>query len=208
MLGTIVLLLICAVFAATFALSGKEETKYEALPGAEISAIYQSNEGLSDKCQTVIEAGVSLIGKVHYFWGGKSSSIGWDEKWGTPMKVTGEGSETTGTTRPYGLDCSGFVTWCFIQSGYTPSEADELIGNGTWNQWDKSTENKWEDLRPGDLVFQNAYPTNQGNHIGICIGYDDNDEPVFVHCAASFDNVVVTNAGSVFKYARRPSVFR
>ena len=44
--------------------------------------------------------------------------IGWDSRWGMPMKVTAEGSSTTGTVRPFGLDCSGMVDWVFYnQSG-------------------------------------------------------------------------------------------
>ena len=56
-------------------------------------------------------------------------------------------------------------------------------------------------------MFQNAYPTNKGNHIGICIGFDEAGAPVFAHCAAGFDNVVVTRAGDVFRYARRPNFY-
>ena len=43
--------------------------------------------------------------------------------------------------------------------------------------------------------------------IGICIGFDEAGAPVFAHCAAGFDNVVVTRAGDVFRYARRPNFY-
>ena len=33
-----------------------------------------------------MEKVLSLVGKVNYFWGGKSSAIGWDPRWGTLMK--------------------------------------------------------------------------------------------------------------------------
>lgn len=70
-------------------------------------------DSLSAERKKVIKAACSLVGKVNYFWGGKSSSIGWDGEWGKLKTVSAEGSKTTGTKRPFGLDCSGFVTWSF-----------------------------------------------------------------------------------------------
>jgi hypothetical protein len=65
------------------------------------------------------------VGKVNYFWGGKSLVLGWDSRWGTSMKVTAAGSSTTGTYRPYGLDCSGFVDWVF----YNVSGGAYIVGH-------------------------------------------------------------------------------
>lgn len=65
---------------------------------------------LSPERRAVVETACRLVGKVNYFWGGKSLVIGWDDRWGQVRKVTAEGSSTTGTYRPYGLDCSGCAT--------------------------------------------------------------------------------------------------
>ena len=65
---------------------------------------------VSAQRKEVVEKAYSLLGRVHYFWGGKSSVIGWDSRWGTPTRVTAPGSRSTGTVRPYGLDCSGCAT--------------------------------------------------------------------------------------------------
>lgn len=65
---------------------------------------------ISERRRAVVEKAYSLLGKVNYFWGGKSSAIGWDSRWGTPTRVTAPGSRSTGTVRPYGLDCSGCAT--------------------------------------------------------------------------------------------------
>ena len=74
-----------------------------------------------------------FVGKVNYFWGGKSSAIGWDSAWGTMRRVTAAGSPSSGTIRAYGLDCSGFVTWAFNNSsmGYA-------VGHGTYGQRDQT----------------------------------------------------------------------
>jgi len=65
---------------------------------------------LSEERTDVVLIAYSLVGKVKYFWGGKSLVTGWDSRWGTPMKVTADESPTTGTVRPFGLDCSGCAT--------------------------------------------------------------------------------------------------
>lgn len=181
--------------------------RFSVLSQEEINAILARNGRLHKDVGKLISSALSLTGKVNYFWGGKSRTVGWDPKWGQIRKVTSKGDETTGTMRPFGLDCSGFVKWCFIQLGYSSSKADKVVGNGTWRQWPKSKAISWNELRPGDFVFQNEYPTKLGNHIGICIGYDENGEPAFVHCAYSLNGVYVTHADDIFKYARRPKPF-
>ena len=60
--------------------------------------------------EAVVRTACSLVGKVNYFWGGKSLVIGWDVRWGELRQVTAAGSSTTGTYRPYGLGCSGVMT--------------------------------------------------------------------------------------------------
>ena len=67
-------------------------------------------EDLSPEREAVVRTACSLVGKVNYFWGGKSLVIGWDARWGEVRQVTAAGSSTTGTYRPYGLDCSGCAT--------------------------------------------------------------------------------------------------
>lgn len=67
-------------------------------------------EGLSPEREAVVRTACSLVGKVNYFWGGKSLVFGWDARWGELRQVTAAGSSTTGTYRPYGLDCSGCAT--------------------------------------------------------------------------------------------------
>lgn len=182
---------------------------YTPLTEAEIRAALARGKAVEtdEKRLAAAEAATTLVGKVHYFWGGKSGAVGMDDEWGQMKEVTGAGSESTGTLKPYGLDCSGFIGWCFVQQGLTLGETEEQIGLGTWTQWDRTDPLDWKDIRVGDFVFQNRYPTDQGNHIGICIGFGEKGEPLFAHCASGFDNVVVTGAGDVFRYARRPHYY-
>ena len=59
-------------------------------------------EDLALERRAVVEAALRLVGKGPYFWGGKSSAIGWDDRWGTLQKVTSLGSSTTRMYLPYG----------------------------------------------------------------------------------------------------------
>lgn len=153
-------------------------------------------EDLSLERRAVMEAAYSLVGKVNYFWGGKSEVIGWDNRWGTPMKVTSEGSSTTGMTLPFGLDCSGFVTWVFINATGDPSYAN-VIGHGARNQYGKCEKISWNEALPGDLVF---YPDL--GHVGIAAGKDSGGNILVIHCASSQNNVVVTGLQGFTKIGR------
>ena len=203
MAGVLLLCLLTIFFIG----QARQQLPYEPLTLEEIQQVRAAAPIETPLREGVVEAGLELLGKVNYFWGGKSTAEGMDPAWGQPRLVESEGSQSSGTTRPYGLDCSGFVAWCYIQQGFSSQQVEELVGYGTWNQWDRSESISFHQLRVGDWAFQNKYPTDQGNHIGICIGFDQKGKPLFLHCASSFDNVVVTGAGDVFRYARRPLIY-
>ena len=138
---------------------------------------------VSAQRKAVVEKAYSLLGKVNYFWGGKSSAIGWDSRWGTPTRVTAPGSRSTGTVRPYGLDCSGCVDWVFHNS------LNYVIGHGggAASQHDHCKPISWSEAQPGDLVF---YPGD--THVGVFVGKNSNGDPLIIHCASSQNNVVLT----------------
>ena len=154
---------------------------------------------LSEARREVVLTAYQLLGKVHYFWGGKSLIIGWDSRWGMPMEVTAEGSSTTGTVRPFGLDCSGMVDWVF----YNQSGGQYVIGHGggATAQHSYCTPIAWSDAQPGDLVF---YPGD--SHVGIVCGFDSGGNIMIIHCASGANNVVVT--GKIgFTSIGRPEYF-
>lgn len=151
-------------------------------------------DSLSPERKKVIKAACSLVGKVNYFWGGKSSAIGWDSEWGKLKTVSAEGSKTTGTKRPFGLDCSGFVTWSFINSGFSAS----AIGHGTQGQIAKCSRISWNQAQAGDLAFLSDL-----SHVGIIAGKDTSGNILVIHCSSSANNVVITT-NSIFGFAARP----
>lgn len=150
---------------------------------------------LSDERREVVKTACSLVGKVTYFWGGKSLVIGWDSRWGTIQKVWADGNDTTGTYRPYGLDCSGFVDWVF----YNMTDGAYVIGHGggATMQHNYCTPITWANAIPGDLVF---YP--EDSHVGIVGGRDEAGNLLIVHCASGYNCVVVTGANGFTSIGR------
>ena len=140
---------------------------------------------LDPERRAVVETACRLVGKVNYFWGGKSLVIGWDSRWGQLTKVWADGSSTTGTYLPYGLDCSGFVDWVF----YNVTNGEYVIGHGggAHMQHTYCTPISWNEAQPGDLVF---YPGDE--HVGIVGGRDESGNLLIIHCAFSQNNVVIT----------------
>ncbi len=149
--------------------------------------------------KAVVETAVQLVGRVSYFWGGKSLALGWDDRWGTPMEVTAAGSGSTGTIRPFGLDCSGFVDWTFYNAtngSYYPGR-----GGGAATQHSYCTNISWSDAQPGDLVF---YPDD--SHVGIVGGKDADGNLLIVHCSGGANGVVITGSAG-FTSVARPDCF-
>ena len=149
--------------------------------------------------ETIVLTAYQLLGKVTYFWGGKSLVLGWDSRWGTPTTVTAPGSGSTGKVLPFGLDCSGFVDWTFYNAtsgAYLPGR-----GGGAASQHGYCTNVSWPDALPGDLVFY-----ADDSHVGIVCGYDSVGNILVIHCSGGQNGVVVTGREG-FAVAARPDLF-
>lgn len=169
-----------------------------AITNADVQSIIEElPDSLPQERKDVVKNAGSLVGKVNYFWGGKSSAIGWDSAWGTMRRVTAEGSPSSGTLRAYGLDCSGFVSWVFLNSGMSG------VGDGTIGQRDRSRIVSETAVQAGDLAFLPSY-----SHVGIVVGKDTDGNILVIHCSSSANNVVVSTAQSVgFTVFRSPNCY-
>ena len=171
--------------------------------------LQQLEDEVSQARQEVLKAAFQTIGRVPYFWGGKSTAIGLDSRIGKPAVVSAGGSTTTGSTRAYGLDCSGFVSWAFLNGAHYSGSSVASVGAGTIGQWAASVGISQEEAKPGDLVFLASPKYVQGiNHVGIVVGKDSEGGLLAIHCNAGDNGVVVESAYSAgFRYVRRPLVF-
>ena len=177
-----------------------------ALAGSYGDVSVPDSEGILDGLPADLDAGrknvvltaYSLVGKVGYFWGGKSYVKGWDNRWGTPTRVTAAGSESTGTIRPYGLDCSGYVGWVFYNA------LDYRCTQGAASQYREwCTKIGWEQLQPGDLVFYADL-----SHVGIVVQYAGGVLTI-AQCGDAGVGIVTQAGqnGGKFRLAGRPSVW-
>ena len=199
--GGVVLFLLLAlpVVAVIAALSpaGVVADSHTMEPTGEAMEVWERlPDDLSMERRMVVTYALALVDKVDYFWGGKSLVLGWDDRWGEPAEVTAEGSDTTGTEQPYGLDCSGFVDWAF----YNASGGSYIIGQGggAAAQHASCTDIAWDEVQPGDLLF---YPEDE--HVGIAAGRDWLGRLLVVHCASGTNGVTISHQTS-FETAARP----
>ena len=199
--GGVVLFLLLAlpVIAVAAALSpaGVVADSHTMEPTGEAMEVWERlPDDLSMERRMVVTYALALVGKVDYFWGGKSLVVGWDDRWGELTEVTAEGSDTTGTEQPYGLDCSGFVDWAF----YNASGGRYIIGQGggAAEQHANCVDIELDEVQPGDLLF---YPEDE--HVGIAAGRDWLGRLLVVHCASSTDGVVISHRTG-FETAARP----
>lgn len=151
----------------------------------------------------VVEAGAALLGRVDYFWGGKSEAVGWDRRWGTATVVDAPGSSTTGQCLPFGLDCSGFVSWCAVTAAEDPA-AGAVMGSGVSGQWAACTPVDWEQAQPGDLAF---FPDL--SHVGVVAGPPAEGALPVLHCSSSLGGVVCSPdaAAAGFTAIGRPEFY-
>ena len=193
------LLLALPVIAVAAALSpaGVLADSHTMEPTGEAMEVWERlPDDLSMERRMVVTYALALVDKVDYFWGGKSLVLGWDDRWGELMEVTAEGSDSTGTEQPYGLDCSGFVDWAF----YNASGGEYVIGQGggAMEQHANCVDIEWDEVQPGDLLF---YPEDE--HVGIAAGRDWLGRLLVVHCASSTDGVAISHRTG-FETAARP----
>ena len=158
---------------------------------------FLARQNCSETRKHIVKTGLSLVGKVPYFWGGKSAA-GWNDEWNTPKLVTAAGSTTTGTIRPFGLDCSGFSDWTY------KTAVGASLNGASWSQWDESYAITAEELLPGDLGFLMDDDGGGWNHVLIFAGYGENGERMWVHSSGGEGVIFNTPSYEAGLALRRP----
>ena len=123
---------------------------------------------------------------VPYFWGGKYIKKGFNPEWGmrhshTVGKPCSQPLASDNSYCKWGLDCTGYTKWAFIQAGFDADliRTDDQSGgrwggaNGTFvgkdHRYTFSSSNLIyaNQIKPGDIV---ATP---GKHVGLVIGVSE-----------------------------------
>lgn len=116
---------------------------------------------------------------IQYFWAGKYEQIGLNPRWGCRAGVVEMQKcsvELDETHCEWGLDCTGFTKWAYIQAGFEPGliprSAQEQSAWGSFiaskhlyafNDGNIAAANN---IKPGDLVSTPLI------HVGVVIGVD------------------------------------
>lgn len=99
--------------------------------------------------QTVLAQKYNI--KLPYWWGGKSWEIGADKSWG--IYKTKYAEKYDNTYYYYGLDCSGFTTWAYVNAGYN-------IKRGQYpGFWGSSTKLTKDNGKIGDFLVEEGHTT-------------------------------------------------
>ena len=128
--------------------------------------------------QTIAMTALSLQGKVPYEWGGKAAHPGFDLRWWSYNPDNG---------LQHGLDCSGFVQWVLMTSGFSKDIYTKVGSTKTILSSDLNRISK-EELKPGDIGCTNR-ASGQINHCGIYVGND-----MWIHCSSVKKTVTVSKA--------------
>lgn len=189
-----------AIAAAAAELEKNKEPN--AISAEEIDRILATlPEDISLARAAVVVKAYSMLGKVKYEWGGKSSEQGWDWDWNRTPKD----GELYVRGVPHGLDCSGFVRWCFENAGGI-SMSGERFGSGTYKQWLSSHDVAIEDALPGDLMFRNEVART--NHNGIIVGKNAHGELLVIHACKEYEGIVLETATKADVHiVRRPNLY-
>lgn len=137
-------------------------------------------DDLSPERRAIVLNALALLGKVPYEWGGKPTKSGYDSTWWS--------FDTSGQQK--GLDCSGFVQWVYMTSGYPKAVTGKIYSTSSINKNLVSISKS--ELQPGDIGLMNNTSSSQ-NHTGIYLGND-----LWIHCSSSAKTVIVSNFD--FKY--------
>ena len=161
-----------------------------------------SDDGVDPLRRAAADSALSLLGKVDYFWGGKSEAIGWDMRWSMPRIVTSAGAHDSGRMGVFGLDCSGFVSWA-LRNGAAKRGVEVTVPEGTGRLWHACREITWDEAQPGDLVFADV-GDSEPNHVGMLVGHDADGEWVVCQC---YDDGIVLSSAAEFPYVCAPNMF-
>ena len=151
------------------------------------TAGYKTREG-------VVAAAIYLSSQINvhipYFWSGGhfhtyngyydggDSFMGVSDKWGCNVKMAfgGTDAQKNGVNYPFGMDCSGFVTWSIYNGGYYTGDSSQELRFATNTSMLKSIggvsvssvkiKNAKGKVKPGDIAYKSG-------HVGLVVEVHD-----------------------------------
>ncbi len=149
---------------------------------AEVEALIGSLDGLSEERKNILSWACSAVGKIPYHWDWRSYWTIDADDWGTVTTPDYKGRNLKG------LDCSGFVIWCYYKAGFDPVTCGWGAQGWTGSIADspKTYKISNSELKPGDIGMAGA---NSYTHTGIYAGNGK-----WIHCTGEPTNNTVCNS--------------
>lgn len=149
---------------------------------AEVEALIGSIDGLSEERKNLLSWACSAVGVIPYHWDWRSYWTIDADDWGSIATPDYKGRNLKG------LDCSGFVIWCYNKAGYDPVTCGWGAKGYTGTIADSMQTIKisYADLKPGDIGMSGAWPYT---HTGIYAGNGK-----WIHCTGAPTNNTVINS--------------
>lgn len=164
----------------------------------ELDDYLKDNDSIRKKIVAYAMFLATQMPKLPYFWGGgHECSVeqmkGLNKDWGKAKEVIYKGSENypVGSIHPYSLDCSGFISWCLINSGVNIVKvlsSPDLYKLGSALS---ITDPKVLDyVQIGDFAFMSG-------HIGIIVDIDKENKTLsVVHISFSGQGINITKVST------------
>ena len=137
----------------------------------------------------IIETALKSVGRIPYYYGGKSSVIGYDgANFGRKVLPDYRGRCLKG------LDCSGWVNWVYN----TTFKRSFLSVEGTQKLAGVGNKIRRENLKPGDIIVRPGH----NSHVMMFLEWADDGKIIVIHENGTASNVSIGTYDAYYPYYR------
>ena len=145
---------------------------------------------LSANRYKLIETALRSVGKIPYYYGGKTSRLGYQtNNFGTKVPADYKGRCLKG------LDCSGWINWVYG----TAFNKQMIKSEGTQKLATEGTKITRKELMPGDIIVRPGYDS----HVMMFLEWAGDDKMTVIHENGSVNNVSIGTFDAYYPYYRR-----
>lgn len=145
---------------------------------------------LTDNRKKVIETALKSVGKIPYYYGGKTSKPGYEtNNFGTKIPSDYKGRCLKG------LDCSGWINWVYL----TAFNKYIIKSEGTNKLATEGTKITRKDLLPGDIIVRPGVDS----HVMMFLEWAPGGKMKVIHENGSVNNVSIGTFDAYYPYYRR-----
>ena len=147
-------------------------------------------DDISENRKAVVETALRSVGRIPYYYGGKTSRFGYDgNSFGSKIPADYKGRCLKG------LDCSGWVNWVYG----TTFNKYIIKSEGTAKLATEGTKILRSDLLPGDIIVRPGIDS----HVMMFLDWAPNGQVTVIHENGGVNNVSIGTFDAYYPYYRR-----